>query len=403
MGTRSRALVVSREDRIFSDIRQALLNDNSIDHCEWKETLIAGLAFIRQSKPDIIFLDEELCYPDVSTAVKEFTVKLPEIRIILLAQMGKRDKIDAALLAGAAGYLLKPLDNVEVVATVQRVLANFTPDPAAQMIKPSLVQTGNIISMFSTVDGVGKTTIAVNLAILLAKLSGKKVCLIDADLQFGDVCRFLHMDPALTIVDFALNETSHGRSSREYLLDWNGLIDVLAAPKEPGQSSLIKSSTMVEAIKELSCEYDYIVIDTTVGFTDVGLDILELSNSILFVNTLDSISCVKNLRLGMDTLRDLKYAQDKVHLILNRYKAKTAIGVAEVEKAIKNSFTVNIGNDFATAAAALQVQQPLVLYQPEREVSKDILTLAERIMENNLIDNPKQSSITDRLSRWLKG
>ncbi|MBP2639426.1 MAG: hypothetical protein H6Q66_377 [Firmicutes bacterium] len=403
MGTRSRALVISSEERIFLDIRQALSNSNDIDQCEWKETLIAGLAFIRQSKPNIIFLDEELCFPDVSTAVKEFTAKLPETRIILLAQMGRRDKIDAAILSGAVGYLLKPLDNSEVEATVQRVLANFTPELTAPMIQSCLTQTGKIISTFSTVDGVGKTTIAVNLAVLLAKLSGKKICLIDADLQFGDVCRFLHMDPSLTIVDFASREAVNRHSCREYLQSWNELIDVFAAPPKPEQSSLVTPSMIVEVIKELACEYNYVVIDTTVGFTDVGLEILELSNSILFVNTLDSISCVKNLRLGMDTLRDLKYTQDKVHLVLNRYKAKTAIGIAEVEKAINSSFAVKIGNDFATAAGALQAQQPMVLYQPDRDVSQDILTLAKRIVENTLIDNPKQSSITDRLSRWLKG
>jgi len=403
MGTKNRALLLSKEEKIFKEIQRALYSEDTIEEFDWKDTLIAGLAGIRSVKPDIIFLDEELCFPDVSSAVKEFTVKLPGVRIILLVQMGRRDKIDAAILAGAAGYLLKPMDNSEVVTTVKRVLANFTPDPAAKLIEEPPTKMGQIISLFSTLDGVGKTTIAVNLAILLSKLQGEKVCIIDADLQFGDVCRFLKLNPALTIEDFAMKSANGGCLICEYLTEYNGMVDVLAAPREPRQRQLITPALMDAAIKELACSYNYIIIDTPMGFTDVGLDILELSNVILFVNTLDSIACVKNLRLGLDALRDLGYVQEKVHLLLNRYKAKTAISVADIEKAINSRFATKIGNDFSTTSGALQTQQPMVLYQPDKEICQQMLELANRIMADNLTDRQDGLNITDRLSRWLKG
>ncbi len=405
MGTKNRALVLSKEERIFADIQQALINIDTVSACDWKETMIAGLAAIRQAKPDIIFLDEELCYPDVSTAVKEFTVKMPEIRIILLAQMGKRDKIDAAVLAGAAGYLLKPLDSSEVVAMAKRVLENYTSDPAAQPTnEKSATKMGKIITLFSTVDGVGKTTIAVNTAISLSQLSKEKVCLIDADLQFGDVCRFLYVNPEKTIADFAGQDIESSYSLDPYIIKWNDTVDLFAAPKEPGQSQLITPVLMNAAIKELACKYSYIVIDTAIGFSEVTLDILELSNLILFVNVLDSISCVKNLRLGMDTFKGLGYTQEKVQLILNRYRAKTAVGIEEVEKAINSRFVAEIDNDFASVSGAIQARQPMVLYRPERNVSKDIFELAQFIMDDQFkkyLDKP--SSIKDRFSKWLKG
>ena len=404
METKNRALVLSKDERIFKEIQQNLHNQAGVEGCEWKETLIAGLAVIREIKPVILFLDEEVCYPDVSSAVKEFTAKLPEMRIIFLAQMGRRDKIDAAILAGAVGYLLKPLDNIEVATTVQRVLVNFTPQPAAPIIETAICQTGKIISLFSTVDGVGKTTIAVNLAVLLAKLSGETVCLVDADLQFGDVCRFLSLNSPRTIADFVSDATNSGQSICEYLVNWNDLIDVLPAPKELEQSYSITPANMNAAIKELSCTYKYIVVDLPVGFAEVSVDVLEMANLILFVNTLDSISCVKNLRLGINTLRGLGYTEDKIHLILNRYKAKTAISVDEVEKAIHSRFAIKIGNDFSTTSEALQKNQPLVLYLPNREISQDLHKIAKQIAGDNM-DKDVQitSSITDRLSRWLKG
>ncbi|MBP1762962.1 MAG: domain containing protein [Firmicutes bacterium] len=258
---------------------------------------------------------------------------------------------------------------------------------------------GEIITLFSTVDAIGKSTIAVNLATCLARLSGEKVCIVDADLHFGDICRLLNIHPRNTIADFAERGYSAGEAIVEYLEKWQHDIFVLAAPREYAKVELVTAAVFGSVLSELSCHFKYILIDTSLGFSDLVLSALDMSNMILFINTLDSISGVKNLQKGLDAFQGIGYSKDKVKLILNRYKAKTAIGISEVESGIGRRFAAKVSNDFAVAVAATREGRPFSIAHPDKEISRDMLVITQAILSGNL--GEEKTSLTERLNRWL--
>lgn len=388
-----KGIVISKDVKIFADINRALLKED-ISGCEFAEDVVTGLDFVRQILPDIVFLDEELCLPNLTEKVGRFMQASPRTRILFIAHLGKRDKINTALAAGAAGYILKPIEGLEVTKLVQQVLSSI---PVALVNQ----KKGKTITLFSTVDSVGKTTIAVNLAAALSMLSGEKVCIVDADLQFGDVCRMLNLSPSHTIADFARQRCLENDRIGKYLQEWEHNIDVLASPEHFEQVEIVTSDVMTESIQQLCTTYSYLIIDTSVGFTEVALSAIDLSDWVLFINTLGCISCVKNLKRGMDTLKGLGYSSNKVKLVLNRSKAKTAISVTEVETAIGSPFVSKLCNDFSTAAASVNSRIPFVLDKPDKEISRDVVRLAKELIAGTLGDSPMKPKLTAWLNRWL--
>lgn len=261
---------------------------------------------------------------------------------------------------------------------------------------------GMVISVFSTLSGVGKTTLAVNLAVAIAEKTKKRICVIDLDFQFGDVARYLGLTADCTIGSSINKEVTSFRLIK-CMHSWGENIDVYAVPPVISTVHTVSSKDTAGLLTELKEQYSFVMIDTATGFSEACLTALDMADTILLVGILETVAAVKNLKTGISTLDNLGYGPDKVKLMINRWKAKMPIDVSEAQKVLGYRFAAKLPNDFCSASSAISWGIPLVVQKPQSDLSAELLDVAEKLSLRILEEDPKKTKITTWLKGWLDG
>ena len=235
---------------------------------------------------------------------------------------------------------------------------------------------GVVISFFSTASSVGKTLIGINMAAELAR-QGARVVLVDYDLQFGDVCNYLQLEPEQTLMDAqrSIQLTGSSFDVRECLTPYscrNIMFAVLAAPRKLEESYNIETSVAQKVIEQLQGLFDYVIVDTTSMFSELNLMLLDISTIVTYLGVVDFLPTIKNMKIGSDTLRTLGYDNEKIRLVLNRSNAKTRISSEDVQKLLKQEFYYVLPNDFQAASQSIIDGKPLVLEHQDIALSDAI-------------------------------
>jgi len=191
------------------------------------------------------------------------------------------------------------------------------------------------VLFYGAKGGVGTTTIAINSAIALHKELGRKVLLIDANLQFGDHRVFLDLGlDRMSVVDLAQAPSIDSDYIKQILVKHESGIDLLLAPPSPETAELVTQDHLPNIISLVANEFDYILVDIDKRLDEVNLRIMDAATVIYVVMTAD-LPCLKNVRLVLETIGHLGYSDSKVRLILNRSNAFTGIKRQERRKCVE--------------------------------------------------------------------
>ncbi|RPI11550.1 MAG: response regulator receiver protein [Actinobacteria bacterium] len=311
-------------------------------------------------------------------AVERLTRSRPEIGTVLMVEALSTDVLQRALRAGVKDVLAAPIEPGELVLAVERVGGTLTPAGVVTPSEPGApAGYGRLITVFSTKGGAGKSVIAVNLAVTLARRSTRPVVLVDADLQFGDVAVMLKLAPQHTIVD-AVNaiDKLDGPLLQSLLArhDPSELL-VMPAPLEPAFADQIGSSQMLRIIELLRQTSEFVVVDAPAYFNDVVLGLIEASDDVLLVAGMD-IPNIKNVKIGLQTLRLLNIPLSKLKLILNRANSKVKLDVGEVERTLGIKADCLVPSD-VVVPQSVNRGTPVVLDAPKSGVAKSLEQLAD--------------------------
>jgi pilus assembly protein CpaE len=288
--------------------------------------------------------------------------------------------LQRALRAGVRDVLDVEADTVQINEAIQQVgetLTVVSRPTSAPAAVGAPVDLGRVITVFSTKGGAGKSVLAVNLGVLLAQRSEKPVVLVDADLQFGDVAVMLKLTPQHTVIDAVANIHRLDATLLRSLLarhEPSGLY-VLPAPVEPAFAEQVGADQMVEIVKVLQSFCSYVIIDTAAQFTDVMLNLLEMSDDILLMAGMD-IPNIKNAKLGLQTLKLLNIPMEKLKLVMNRANSKVRLDLSEVERTLQMKAECLIPSDIVVPQS-MNKGVPAVLDAPKSGVTQAIAALAE--------------------------
>jgi pilus assembly protein CpaE len=249
----------------------------------------------------------------------------PERPVVVLCHTSPNGFVGQAFSAGAddlivveRGREVSPEVSRELVFALQKALARRS-TPAENG-----TNVGAMICVLGPKGGIGKTVTCCNLGISLVEM-GKRVVLVDLDLQFGDLALSLGLTPQNTVHDLAMAGGSLDAGKVEsYLATHSSGMRVLMAPTRPDQAGSIKIEFLRDVFAVLRGTYDYVIVDTPPGFTPEVIASIDASSQICMVGMLDALS-LKNTKLGLETLELMGYEMQHVRLVLNR--ADSSVGI----------------------------------------------------------------------------
>ena len=300
----------------------------------------------------------------------------PALVLMMVAETVTADLLRSAMRAGVSDVIDTPLDEAKIEGAIEQFAHDVLKRRAVvKTTEGEQQEKGRIITVTSAKGGSGKTVTATNVALLLNRLPDKQVVLVDADLQFGDVCLLLQIEPRFTMVN-AAHELHHLDSEMldSLLTEHPSGLKVLAAPLEPAFADDITTAGLMQMLDVLQETYDYIVVDTASMLDELILSLIEKADDVLMVVDMD-LPSLKNAKLALETLRLLKFPTSNVKLVMNRSNAKNKLNNKEIEGALKMDISASVPSD-ASVPNSVNEGRPVVETDPKGKVSKGFESVA---------------------------
>jgi pilus assembly protein CpaE len=301
----------------------------------------------------------------------------PELPLVLVADTLDMTVLRTALRIGFADVVDAPVDRAKVDGMLELI------DDQVQkaVLKEAKARIGKIITIMSPKGGAGKTMTTANVALQLAMWGDpSRVVIVDADLQFGDICIAMQVDPIHTIVEAAADLDRLDDELLESLLSTHESgLRILAAPLEPSLADKVSTQVVVRVLGMLKRMFDYVVIDTAPFLDEPVLSILERSDDVLLVVEMD-LPSVKNAKLALDTLKLLKFPLGKIKLVLNRMNSKARLDVGELERSLELEVQAAVSSD-KLVPRAVNEGEPVVSLYPRSRVAKDLRGVARLVVD----------------------
>ncbi|NLK86474.1 MAG: MinD/ParA family protein [Clostridiaceae bacterium] len=386
-----RILIVDDSEETRSNIRQLLSFDDRIEVMGEAENGEEAILLAREARPDVVLMDINMPGLDGIRATEEITLEVPETVVIIMSVQGETEYVRKAMAAGARDFLCKPFNPEELVTTILNVYA--AESKRREKISASGYQEevrSKVITVFSTKGGVGKTTIASNLAVSIARTAKKRVALVDLDLQFGDIAIMLNVSVKNTISDLVKEFSQLDRNlMEEYLVTHFSGVKVLPAPVKPEYAEYITASHVERIINTLRESYHYIIVDSSANFHESVLTSLDMSDKILFISTLD-LPTIKNIKAGLDVMDTLRYSQDKIHVVLNKASEQYGIKYKDFEGTLQKPIWSFIPEDSQTVVTSANKGFPFVMTRTETKVAKAIMDICGKLIRETEGDAQKK-------------
>ncbi len=355
--------------------------------------------------PDVVLMDINMPDMDGIAATEHLAAAVPTASVVMMSVQGEADYLRRSMLAGAREFLVKPFSSDELTSSIRQVhtrerekQSRIAVQPAATApggISPTRAvgddrenpEPGRIVAVFGPKGGVGRTTLAVNLAVAAATELGQRTCLVDASFQFGDVGVLLNLNPKNKSIADLIPELEAGEvdSLDTFIINHSAGIRVLLAPPSPEMAELITPAAVKRMLEALRETHDLVVVDCMSSFNDTTLAILDLADTVLTMLSLE-ITSIKNIRLFLEVAQQLGYGADKIRLVLNRADSSLGIRVADVEHSIGRRVDHTIVSDGRSVVYALNRGVPFFLSNREAQVSQDVLRLASAVAGTRTAD-----------------
>ena len=385
-----KVLIVDDIPETRDHLTKLLSFEQEVDVCGTAGSGEEAIQLSMDLRPDVIVMDINMPGMDGVAAAEVISQRLPTTPIIMMSVHGEAESLRRAMLAGAREFLVKPFSGDEFATSIRAVYerelarraqfaATLPAVPATTGAVDEDVENHQVIAVFSPKGGAGRTTIATNLALALARETGGRVCLVDANLQFGDIGVLLNLNPKnRSIIDAVEGGEPDADIIDSVVVDHSTGIRVMLAPPSPEGADLVTPQYLRKIVDRLRITHDFVVIDLPAALTDHSLAVMDAADTIVVLSALE-ITTIKNVRLFLEVADQLEYDRGKVRLVINRADAAQGIRIGDVEASIRRPIDGSIVSDGRLAVLAVNRGVPFVVSHPEGALSRDIFKLARTL------------------------
>jgi pilus assembly protein CpaE len=393
-----RVLLISTEEAVRDEVVEALKEWPGAHQLFWvsQPDLAAGRA--QDLLPHVILVDDELAGAHHASLIRELDRHLPSAGIVALVAEEAIGQARDVVLAGARGFVTKPLDPRELVLSLQQVVQQRRAEPGEREAEDG--RAGHVVVFCAPKGGTGRTTLAINTALSLRAATNRPVAIVDADYAAPAVDVALNLHTERTVRDLLprLSRLDQELISGVMVVHASGL-HILAAPPPADLSAPISLPQVQQILVLLRRMFPWILVDLGLPMDETAFAFLDGADRIV-VSVLPEMVGLRNTRLLLDQLLARGYAEEKVLLVLNRATMKGGIGQGDIEERLRVKVGHRVPDDQPAATQSINRGVPLVLSHPRGAVSRAIGTLGQQLMQD-LADGASGEVQDGLVRRWL--
>lgn len=331
-----------------------------IANYQGKSILLADLSTYKQQKLELIL---------------KVTKECRSCKVLALSDNPSVDLIIEIMRAGAKEFVPIPIIKSEFFESVNKLLSEFNETKKTNNCK--------IISVFSNKGGIGKTSLATNLALELSKITKENIALIDLNFQMGDITTFLDLKPSFNISYMLenldkINETFLLSTLERYK---KTSLYVLADPPYFKQADNIQPRQITKLFNTLKETFSYIIVDAEASFEGKNIAALDNSDLVLLVSVAN-LPALRNTQRCLELFEKLGYDKEKVKIIINRYMENDEIKEADVEKVLSKKIYWKIPNNYFAIMTAINKGIPVSEINDSTNIARSYKDLAQYISDN---------------------
>ena len=308
--------------------------------------------------------------------------ELPAMSLVLAFSRRPDASLRDIVRTGAVDLLQLPVEDAELVEALDRAgsLADLARPSVAPSAAPAAAPAaspvddsgpGTLYTIASATGGCGKTFYATNLAYFLTRYTQKRVCIVDLDLQFGEVSTALRLRPKYTIFDALQREDTDEsvlqEHIEEYCVQHETGVYVLAAPREPSEADRISPPDVTRILEAARQRFDYVIVDTPPALAETVLVAFDMSDMLYVMATLD-LPSVRNMSVFLSTLERLKVPTENIRLILNKAESDVGIDIDQVTKLFPQGFE-SVLPYAKEVSRSINLGMPVMAASPTAEIS----------------------------------
>lgn len=349
----------------FDNLEVCQENDYSeaykkIANYQGKSILLADLSTYKQQKLELIL---------------KVTKECKSCKVLALSDNPSVDLIIEIMRAGAKEFVPIPIIKSEFFESVNKLLSEFNETKKTNNCK--------IISVFSNKGGIGKTSLATNLALELSKITKENIALIDLNFQMGDITTFLDLKPSFNISYMLenldkINETFLLSTLERYK---KTSLYVLADPPYFKQADNIQPRQITKLFNTLKETFSYIIVDAEASFEGKNIAALDNSDLVLLVSVAN-LPALRNTQRCLELFEKLGYDKEKVKIIINRYMENDEIKEADIEKVLSKKIYWKIPNNYFAIMSAINKGIPVSEINDSTNIARSYKDLAQYISDN---------------------
>jgi pilus assembly protein CpaE len=338
-------------------------------------------------QPDIVLMDIHMPDLDGIQATWLVSSRAPHGAVIMVTSEERIDFLQKAMSAGAQGYVLKPFGNgTQLFQTIREVHGRSSARRIQVQSGGSLDQRlrpriGKRIVALSVKGGVGGTTVAVSLALLLREQAQRSVALFDADFLTGDTTLHLDLRPEHTVLDLVPHvDALDARLIDQVMTKHRGGLHVLARPTNPEQAEALTSEYVRTVLSSLAQMYDDVVVDTVLTYDDRMLAVLDLAD-LYIVTVMPHLGMLRSARHFLHIARTLGYPEDRMLFVLNRANHLAGLSMDDITTLLGTRDVVQVPTGGLEVTQAVNEGRPVVLHHPKSPVARAMQSLANQVRQ----------------------
>ncbi len=330
---------------------------------------------IMKEHPQLIIVDLSNDKEESYKLIEKISATQKQTKIIVTAASYDTDSIIKAMRSGAREFLPKPILKEDLLNTLNKI--------NEQTYGTEKKTNCKVITTFSNKGGIGKTSIATNLALEIANITKEKVALVDMNFQLGDVATFLDIKPSFDISYVVKNLDGTDDTFLLSTLDKYKDTDlyILADPPYMEQAKDITPEQISKLFDALRETFAYVIVDTSNVFDGKTITVLDNTDFIMLV-TIVNLPAIRNCQRCLDVFERLGYDRDKTKIVINRYMENDEVSAEDVENALNQKVYWKIPNNYFTIMSSINKGLPVSLINPSSNIAQSYRELATVLSDN---------------------